>query len=997
VTSPSLRPGTMRTVLLSIGATGAIVASAMLSGSFSAVASSPLPVFHEMHLASALAPQAKPEARRGWFVRYATPEETKDRNATGAPALVPAPAFMLAAGETVHPGVPANTFVARYDAELTITQRGEYRFGADVEGGTLRIMVFGGSLAREFIYTINQPTKPDGAMSDWVELPVGTVNVQYTFTRTGTPPTPARLRALWEQKFSGPGVGFRREPLGPTPVTVPPLRAEQASLAAILERGRTLLGDFNCMSCHASTHTDTRTHPAVPTRAAPNLAGIGSRASREWLAMYIANPGALKPGVAMPDLFGTTAKDTADAAAIAAYLSSATDDSGPFEDEPLATEAPGLAAGKRLYQTLGCVACHESHQSGDPAYGQKGSAPHPHGDLKGKWRASSLSKFLRDPLKHRPSGRMPSFNLNQEESDFLATYLVTTWNGGSGGGTAQSTPTKADIENGRKAFVARGCVSCHAAPEDGLEAKPSTTANRAKALSALRVDPKPGSKQRGCLDPADAASPRFVFASGDVEALAGAINESKRWTTAAAPVDRALRTLESLSCVACHEHPGIGSGEGGVRDHVNPLFTTNAETLTEDESRLPPQLTGVGNKLTTEWMHRVLTEGARARPYMAARMPVFGSQHTASLAHSLHAMSGVKPDTDRPEPVSDNQAREFGRRLVGARGLACISCHVVGENPPTGTPGPDITAFAARIRYEWYDTYMHAPRRFKPTTRMMAFYPDNKGTITEIYAGDSRKQIDAMWSYFNMGGMAPLPEGISTSGNSLVLTPSSRPMVVRTFLKEAATRGIAVGYPDAMGGVHFAFSAEEVRLTDAWTGAFLDASGAWAGRGGNISGTTGTMFWRAPRGPSIVLGGKPDTWPASQHLLGEPKGILENAAPETATDSPHRVRFRGYRLLEDGTPVFAYSLGGGSSAAVTIEEQFSPMSGLAPGTHGIRRAFTIKGLTGTAWHNAGTGAVKVASAEGGKLTTEAVGDETWILIEPAAGAGAVGFVTEVRP
>jgi hypothetical protein len=80
-----------------------------------------------------------------------------------------------------------------------------------------------------------------------------------------------------------------------------------------------------------------------------------------------------------------------------------------------------------------------------------------------------------------------------------------------------------------------------------------------------------------------------------------------------------------------------------------------------------------------------------------------------------------------------------------------------------------------------------------------------------------------------------------------------------------------------------------------------------------------------------------------------------------------------------------------------IEEQVSPLTGLAAGKHGIRRAFTVKGLTGTAWHNAGTGSVKVPSTEGCTLTAERVGEETWVRIEPAAGAGAVGFVTEVRP
>jgi hypothetical protein len=48
----------------------------------------------------------------------------------------------------------------------------------------------------------------------------------------------------------------------------------------------------------------------------------------------------------------------------------------------------------------------------------------PLGDLARKYPASELARLLRDPLVHRPSGRMPSMNLSPAEAGAIALYLV---------------------------------------------------------------------------------------------------------------------------------------------------------------------------------------------------------------------------------------------------------------------------------------------------------------------------------------------------------------------------------------------------------------------------------------------------------------------------------------------------------------------------------------------------------------------------------------------
>jgi hypothetical protein len=158
-----------------------------------------------------------------------------------------------------------------------------------------------------------------------------------------------------------------------------------------------------------------------------------------------------------------------------------------------------------------------------------------------------------------------------------------------------------------------------------------------------------------------------------------------------------------------------------------------------------------------------------------------------------------------------------------------------------------------------------------------------------------------------------------------------RPRVIRTFLADAGSRGIAVGFPV---GIHFAYDAEKARLVSAWRGDFLDASGAWAGRGGNVSEGRGETEWAAPTK-------WPEEWPV---LLG---GAVDDARSKgfcvEDLDPLELVhRFDGYRLEPDGTPVFHSTIGGTwAGAEARVEERWIPHATPEPG---FLRRFRIEGL-----------------------------------------------------
>ncbi|HZW09705.1 MAG TPA: c-type cytochrome, partial [Phycisphaerales bacterium] len=695
------------------------------------------------------------------------------------------------------------------------------------------------------------------AWSEWVTLEPGAVPVRFEFARDGD--ADARFRAMWEMERSGLS-GFVAEPIPSAYVGIPIASAAGAAHAREVARGRVLLGDLGCINCHASPGG------ASIARPAPDLSGAAQRADGRWMLAWISDPQHGKPGSGMPDVIPDSPQGAADAWAIVAFLTSLAE---PADWPAAASEAAAIGRGRELYESVGCMACHGSADGGHGPW----TPPSPFGDVRAKWNPAALAAFLREPHGARPAGRMPSLLLSDEESDLLATYLISVWGAGEG---PQQGATPAQVELGRAAFADRGCASCHAI--DGVEAAPP-----AKALAALSLE-------AGCLHAADADTPRYSLSEADAAALRAAIGAVSGWKeTASAPIDHASLAIEALNCVACHEW----HERGGVAPAVRDRFESVEDTDLGDEGRLPPRLGGVGWKLTSAWLAQVIGEGARARPYMKARMPVFPTDHAAALVDELALLSGVWPGEDRREPEVNDALVQGGLKLVGAGAFNCISCHVFADTPPAGVPGPDIARFGERLRYDWWSRYIHAPSRFKPLTRMPAFFAGGQTAQTAILGGEVGRQVDAMWAYFSLGELfMPPPEGIMTAGG-LSVAVTDEPIVLRTFLRDVGARGVAVGFP---AGVHFAYDAATARLAYAWTGSFLDAAGAWSGRGGSVVEGQGPTAWTAPPGPPITL--------------ESPRG---EAGPSEAWS------FRGYRLDELGAPTFMSEAGG-----VSVAETFHP-------------------------------------------------------------------------
>jgi cytochrome c2 len=174
--------------------------------------------------------------------------------------------------------------------------------------------------------------------------------------------------------------------------------------------GETLLARGNCTACHeAAPGVAERIRPLIGPRLLGDAA-VGERLSVSYMASFIADPHATKPGTRMPSVFhGLPAEErAAQANAIAAYLGS---QRAPVQKpaSPIAVLPDLIKHGERLFKTIGCAACH-------------GAADH------ARWAKAThleaLTAFLADPLSTHPSGLMPFVPTTEDERRAIAAFML---------------------------------------------------------------------------------------------------------------------------------------------------------------------------------------------------------------------------------------------------------------------------------------------------------------------------------------------------------------------------------------------------------------------------------------------------------------------------------------------------------------------------------------------------------------------------------------------
>ena len=323
----------------------------------------------------------------------------------------------------------------------------------------------------------------------------------------------------------------------------------------------------------------------------------------------------------------------------------------------------------------------------------------------------------------------------------------------------------------------------------------------------------------------------------------------------------------------------------GSRRGRDSVFATTQKEMGE-EGRIPPNLSGVGGKLTSDWLTHILSDGAKDRPYMLTRMPRFGAGNVGHLVGSMEKLDLVPPVPVPEIDLSLKRVKSNGRFMVGSGAFNCGACHKFKEFESNGIQALDMTMMTRRLRRDWFHRYVVDPQQYRPGTRMPAAWPGGKSQLENLYGGDTLKQVESIWVYLSDGESAPVPQGLGR--DPIPLVADKTPILYRNFIQGAGARAIGVGYPEK---ANLAFDANENRLALIWQGAFIDAAKHWIGRGIGYEGPLGDNILTLSPGVGFAhLPSGSEEWPRkSAKELGQ--------------------KFTGYRLNKEGRPTFLYTVG----------------------------------------------------------------------------------------
>jgi mono/diheme cytochrome c family protein len=449
---------------------------------------------------------------------------------------------------------------------------------------------------------------------------------------------------------------------------VPPLAAHGDPA-----RGQKLLASRGCFGCHMADPAALRDLTGTYRQYGPNLAGIGSKASRDWIYQWILDPKAWNPDTKMPNL--RLAPD--EALDIAEYLSTLKAPAG-FEQIPLpATDPKALDdiafyfetatktrydaradldrmdlhakevyTGEKLIAHYGCFACHaipgfeDAKPIGTELTEEGSKAVHrldfgflhlPH--TRQDWFHQKLANpriFDRDRARGwEEKLKMPNFRLSPRELDQVTTVVL------------------------------------------GLQKLNASSAAK-KELSAQEVS-----------------------------------------------IERGRRIVKNHNCQGCHVLEGMG---GSFRSVV------------ADPSLAPPIIQGEGAKVQSDWLFSFLKapKTGQIRPWLEVHMPTFGFTET-----ELNDLTRYFANLDRASYpfLNADYATDAARWAAGKRVfelLKCKQCHPRSEQE-MNAPGVDRSSLApnlqmasTRLRHDWINDWIRRPDEWMPGTRMPTNFPKSE-------------------------------------------------------------------------------------------------------------------------------------------------------------------------------------------------------------------------------------------------------------------------------
>jgi mono/diheme cytochrome c family protein len=328
-----------------------------------------------------------------------------------------------------------------------------------------------------------------------------------------------------------------------------------------------------------------------------------------------------------------------------------------------------------------------------------------------RFTRDGLQKMLIEPAMYEAHTTFPDFHLTAVEAAQITAAAFKMW-----GGNQHNLTSQGNIGHG-KSLYEQQCTACHStepAPPPSL-----------KISQLFKTD----WSSRGCAaaDPGEAPDLRLtrqqrqkLLALSTADRNAG-IKSLNRFSHA----EYAERQIDKLNCGQCH------SGQNNL-----------------------PYISNAGAKLKTPWIASLLkgSPETKVRPWLKERMPAFPN-HAEKLAKGMAATHGVDYQPGDSQ-LPDSLLAAKGEILAGTSGYSCVLCHAAGKQDAVQAfegQGPNLQFASQRLRYDYYQQWMHWPQRIAPDTIMPRYTKDKaSASLDTHFNGNAGKQFEAIWEWMKM-------------------------------------------------------------------------------------------------------------------------------------------------------------------------------------------------------------------------------------------------------
>jgi len=475
--------------------------------------------------------------------------------------------------------------------------------------------------------------------------------------------------------------------------------------------GKWLFENRGCMGCHVLDPGARRDLVGTYRQFGPNLAGEGSKTSRDWIFAWIKDPKAWNPETKMPNL----RLADADALDLAEYLSQQKA-SPAFESEPL----PGVDKA-----ALDKVAMY--------------------------FETTTKSVF-------EAKAELAKMNSSQELS-YSGEKLI----GHYGCFACHAIPGFEDAKPIGTELTEWGNKNVHRLDFGFIEI-PHTRQDWIRTkLSNTRIFDQ--DKIRGWEE--KLKMPLFGFSPEEKDAVITAVlgfqkedmadAKKKSLSPREAAIERGRRIIKDHNCQGCHVIEGRG---GSIR-----------ETMA-DVSLAPPIIKGEGAKVQSDWLFNFLRspKTGEIRPWLEVHMPTFGftDAQLNELTQYFAALSNAAYPFAMPSGSPDARSLASGRKVFEM--YRCAQCHPRSEQElekveDKSSLAPNLEMAHVRLRHDWINDWISRPDEWMPGTRMPTNFPVDDAThqryVTLALGWDSpqiakdRADLERIW-----GGAEPASEFI---------------------------------------------------------------------------------------------------------------------------------------------------------------------------------------------------------------------------------------------